>query len=119
MFKKPFSKVDGSLSLVFNTSFESRRNGQLDKAQKVVDSECLRLSQPYIPFDKGISSKLMIASTVIGSGQLKTGAPYDAKNYYNPQFNFQGAPMRGAYWFERMKQSHVDQIKKKAGGEFT
>lgn len=38
---------------------------------------------------------------------------YGRKWYYMPA-HFQGAPERGNYWFERMKQQHKNQILKGA-----
>ena len=103
-----------------NVKFEFKMDGAekiakkrgLDSAgfvQKYIDSEVLRLSHPYVPMD--ISAGAMggglvrsgISSTVLGSGEVKWRTPYARKMYYNPQYNFQGAPNRGGKWFERMK----------------
>ena len=78
--------------------------------QKFIDSEVIRLSDPYVPFRMGMLKDSTIAATVIGSGIVVYSTNYARKMFYNPQFNFNGAPMRGAYWTERMAADHMDEI---------
>ena len=73
------------------------------EAQKFVDSEVLRRCEPYVPRDLGNLITSGIRSTVLGSGIVSYSTPYARKWYYTPA-NFQGAPMRGNFWFERMKK---------------
>ena len=73
------------------------------EVQKYIDSEVLRLCDPYIPFDVGTLRDSGIENTVIGSGEVKWRTPYARRWYYMPA-RFQGAPQRGNYWFERMKR---------------
>lgn len=88
--------------------------------QQYVDSEVLRLSDPFIPKDTGALINSGITSTVIGSGKVVYNTPYARRWYYMPA-NFQGAPQRGNYWFERMKQQYATQIlegaRKRATGQ--
>ena len=70
--------------------------------QQFIDSEVLRRCDPYVPRDQGILIKSGILNTVIGSGKVVYSTPYARKWYYTPA-HFQGAPKRGNYWFERMK----------------
>jgi len=57
--------------------------------------------------------------TVVGSGLVVYNAPYARYQYYgyvmvgkapkqltDRRIAYHGAPKRGAYWFERMKQNH-------------
>jgi len=78
--------------------------------QRYIDSECLRLMDQFTPRDQGNLIANGITNTVIGSGEIKYRNPYARRMYYNPQYSFQGAPQRGAYWFERMKQQYKDSI---------
>lgn len=80
------------------------------EVQKFIDQSVLDLSRPYVPFDTGVLSDSGDTSTDIGSGQVIYETPYARKMYYNPQFNFQGAPMRGAFWAERMLADRLDDI---------
>jgi hypothetical protein len=90
---------------------------RFNQAQRVVDGEVLRYNSPYVPFDTGMLNKSGLIHTVVGSGELVYKTPYARRLYYNPQYNFQGAPMRGAYFFERMKADHKSDILRAAGKE--
>lgn len=70
--------------------------------QKYIDQEVLRLCTPYVPWDRGALNASGMSSTSIGSGEVRYSTPYARRWYYEPA-NFQGAPKRGNYWFERMK----------------
>ena len=80
------------------------------RVQQFIDSEVLRLTDPYVPKDRGILKESGTQHTKIGSGKVIYRTPYARRMYYNPQYNFQGAPMRGAYWFERFKANHRDEV---------
>jgi len=84
------------------------------RVQQFIDSEVLRLCDPYVPMDTGHLKGSGTRHTRIGSGRVIYKTPYARRMYYNPQYNFQGAPMRGAYWFERMKANHKEEILKGA-----
>ena len=90
------------------------------QVQKFIDSECLRLTAPKIPKDTGALIESGTINTVIGSGEVIYNTPYARRWYYMPA-QFQGAPERGNYFFERMKQQYKEQIlagsKKLAGAK--
>lgn len=79
--------------------------------QKFLDSEFIRITDPYVPFDEAslyarpgrLRDSVIIASD-IGSGKVVYDTPYARYHYYNPEFHFQGAPVRGAYWADRAMQ---------------
>lgn len=79
------------------------------KVQSYIDSECIRRMDPYTPKDVGTLIGSATTQTSIGSGRIVQQTPYGKRWYYEPA-NFQGAPMRGNRWFERMKSSHKDSI---------
>ncbi|WP_105300915.1 minor capsid protein [Anaerococcus marasmi] len=79
------------------------------EVQKFIDSECIRRMDPYTPKDVGTLIGSVTTQTSIGSGRIVQQTPYAKRWYYEPA-NFQGAPMRGNRWFERMKSSHKDSI---------
>lgn len=72
------------------------------RVQQYIDSEVLRRCQPYVPMDTGELIRSGILHTRIGSGEVKYRTPY-ARRWYYREANFAGAPKRGTYWFERMK----------------
>lgn len=83
--------------------------------QKYIDSKVLEYCAPMVPKDVAAASQggNLIESgkihTVIGTGEVKYHTPYARRWYYMPA-NFQQAPERGNYWFERMKQKHKQHI---------
>lgn len=113
--------------LEWNEDFQPKWEEKFTKAQKYVDNECLRHSDKLVPFQTGFLKKSGILGTVIGSGELNYLAPYSRYQYYgkvmvgkppkkvtNIPLNYQFAPQRGAFWFERMKVQHKEQILKGA-----
>lgn len=70
---------------------------------RYIDSECIRLMEPYTPLkDKDLI--LSAVETAVGSRVIKQGgpsAPYARRWYYTPA-KFNGAPKRGNRWFQRM-----------------
>ncbi len=72
-------------------------------AQKLIDSEVLRLATPYVPMDTSDLIKSGIQATVTGSGEVRYNAPYAHAHYYAVGWKWQGAPVRGDRWIEKMK----------------
>lgn len=105
-----------NLRFDFSTSEILSKRGLDDggKVQKFIDSECLRLCDTKIPKDTGTLVQSGIINTTVGSGQVKWATPYARRLYYHPEYVFQQAPERGAYWFDRMKAQYKDQIRANA-----
>lgn len=99
---------------------KSRGLDKNGKVQQFIDSEVIRYCDPLIPKDTGALIESGHINTVIGSGEVRWQTPYARRWYYMPAM-FQGAPQRGNYWFERMKQEKKDTIlngaKKISGGK--
>ena len=91
--------------LIWNPDFKSKHQRRFSRAQRFVDSEVLRRSEPYIPLLTGTLIKSGILGTDVGSGEVSWIAPYARKNYYSARKpGSQTGPLRGPHWFERMKQ---------------
>jgi hypothetical protein len=111
----------GRARLIWNTKFVPKWQGNYTQAQKMVDSEVLRLSEPYTPLLTGTLVKTGILGTDIGSGTVQWIAPYSAAQYYSPRKpgSVTGA-LRGPYWFQRGKavwgQALVKKARKMGGG---
>lgn len=99
----------------FNVSFEFKGSGQLlskrgldscGLVQRTIDSDILRLTEPYVPFDTGMLKDSGITATDIGSGVIVYDTPYARRQYYENK----GNGRRGKLWFERMKADHRDEI---------
>lgn len=113
--------------LRWNKDFQPKWEEKFSRAQKYVDTSCLRYCDPLIPFQTGFLKKSGILGTRIGSGELNYLSPY-ARYIYNGKvmighppkkvtnipLKYQFAPKRGAFWFERMKVQHKKQILKGA-----
>ena len=82
--------------------------------QKYIDSETIRLMDPYTPFRQGTLKNAPSGQSTIGTGRIIQQTPYARRLYYNPQYNFNEAPNRGAFWFERMKNASKNDILKGA-----
>ena len=90
--------------LKFNPNFVPKWQGRYTSAQKFVDSEVLRLCEPYIPLLTGMLVASGILGTYVGSGSVHWIAPYAAAQYYSSRKpGTYSGPLRGPYWFERMK----------------
>ncbi|MBQ9898112.1 MAG: hypothetical protein IJM44_01495 [Ruminococcus sp.] len=55
---------------------------RLDKAQRFIDSECIRLMKPYTPFRTGLMERSATLGTVIGSGRIVYNSPNARYQYY-------------------------------------
>lgn len=98
------------------------------KVQRFIDSEVLRCSDPYVPLDTGKLKQSGITGTTVGSGNVVYNSPYARYQYYgklmvgpaprtltNTDLQYHsGDSRRGAFWFERMKADHLDDILKGA-----
>ena len=83
---------------------------QIQNAQKIVDSEVLRVCEPYVPKKTGSLARSGITGTKIGSGCIRYTAPYARRQYYHGRASQQ----RGRFWFERAKNAHKSAVLKKA-----
>lgn len=93
--------------LTWNPGFSEFRTRQFRNGQQFVDSEILRLSEPYVPKLTGMLILSGILGTEVGTGWIRWIAPYARKQYYLPnRAPSQSGPMRGSFWFQRMKQAH-------------
>lgn len=91
--------------LVWNAQFQPTWQKRYTRAQMFVDSEVLRLSEPFTPLQTGMLIKSGQLGTEIGSGEVKWIAPYAAYQYYHPRKpGSETGPQRGPHWFERMKK---------------
>ena len=121
-------KIETPKGAVFTTTGKNGKiiarlewNKNFSAERRFVDSEVLRLSSPYVPFQTGMLDKSGILGTDVGSGEVNYIAPYAAAQYYRTSVSRPYDPQRGAKWFERMKIDHKDEIlrgaKKISGGK--
>lgn len=114
------------------------------RVQAVADEAVLRYCAPKVPFDTGYLIRQALQTSIIGQGLIVYGTPYARYLYYGEVYGpnipifeagelagfysppgqkkhptgraltYQGAPERGAFWFERMKAEHREDIVRKA-----
>ena len=110
----------GKAKLTWNPGFSDKWNDQYSRAQIFVDTQVLRLSDPYVPMQTGMLKQSGTLGTEIGSGEVLWIAPYAQKQYYDTADYRDYDPQRGGHWFERMKADHGTAIiagaKRRAGG---
>lgn len=85
------------------------------RTQEVIDSSFMAYMEPYMPKDTGTMIDLMFAQNKPGKGEIDINVNY--ADYVNTgvsksgkPLNYQGAPMRGANFVERMLADHFDDI---------
>lgn len=104
--------IKANVRVIIEPSEIVQRHGLNDhgRCQQKMDSEIIRLCEPYVPKDLGTLIGSGVQNTQIGSGKIIWDTPYAKRWYYEPA-KFQGAPTRGNHWFERMwNEGGRDQI---------
>ena len=102
----------------WSSDFGPRKTNAFLLAQKFVDSEVLRHSDPLTPRMNGDLIKAGARTTRIGEGLVQYADPKARYLYYgkvmvgrapktvtDKPLVYDGAPTRGAFWFERMKST--------------
>lgn len=134
VIKTPRGKLiktkNGTIELKFNEKYIQKKEKNYSRAQKVVDSEVLRLSEPYVPFKKGFLRQSGTLGTIIGSGEVAYLAPYSRYIYFgfvmigkppkrktNKLLTYHGGGNVGRLWFEVMKRRYKKEILEKASNE--
>jgi hypothetical protein len=98
-----------NFSFNWRSDFKFNTAENFDQAQKFIDSEVLRLSDPLIPMQTGKLKQSGMSGTKIGSGEVIYTAIYSKPQYYSKETREYDAN-RGGQWFERMKEAHRDNI---------
>jgi hypothetical protein len=108
-------EIDAQLDLSDLNAILERRGLTIGgRVQKVVDVAVLRYCDPKVPFNTGMLKDSAITASAVGEGLLVYATPYARRLFYHPEYNFQGAPDRGAYWFERTMAEHKDDVVREA-----
>ena len=114
------------------------------RVQRVITEEFKKNVGPFVPFDEaGVreqSGRLNDSGHTEGSEDeekeesehlrdtieideendtdIVWSTPYARRLYYHPEYNFQGAPMRGGYWADRyLQDGGLEQLEKSARDE--
>ena len=104
----------------------SRGLGATKKVQKYLASEVRRLSDKYVPLQSGAGAHMKNQYTIASDGSSivypgpyahyqwygKVMAGRAPKHYTGDDLTYNGAPMRGARWTERMMIDRKEDIEK-------
>ena len=101
--------------LKWNHGMGDEYAGRFRRAQRFMDSECLRLMDPYVPMRTGALVKSGTLGTVIGSGKIQYIVPYARRQYYENKGGSPGHPKGGRLWCERMKADHMETLRREVG----
>ena len=117
---------------------DERGLGVRHEVQTIVDNEVLKYNAKYIPWQSGALNRSAITGTGYGSGLIIYNSPYGKYVYYgllmvapngsawakhgekkhivvpHKLLTYDGAPTRGAYFFEKMKHYHLNSVLDKA-----
>lgn len=90
-----------SVKIDFNMEKALQRRTGTDyrKLKRFVASEFVRLTDPLVPFREGYLKGS--ANISVDGDWIRYEGPYARYQYYGVDFNFNGAPQRGALWGER------------------
>lgn len=82
-----------------------RFSSKYSQAQKFLDSEVIKDSDPYVPMRTGNLRDSGISGTSLGSGCVVYNAPYAKPMYYGIHCHFSKDkhPLACAQWFEKAK----------------
>ena len=107
------------MQLIWNRAAIALRKRRLEKAQKVVDGECIRRMAPYVPVAKSWyrnHGKLRKSVQNPEPGRIIYTAPFARHDYYATvdHLHHGGNPMAKRLWLEYMKSKDLDKIGAKA-----
>lgn len=107
--------------LEMSQQFAAEAAALMLRKQQFVDSECIRLMEPYTPMRTGTKIDIHASGTAIGSGVVQYRSKIARRNYYMNKGTGKGGTnakngrgLRGKLWFERMKADHAREILKGA-----
>lgn len=97
--------------LYWHADFYPKWSGRYSRSQRFVDEEVLRLSEPFTPLQTGNLIKSGALGTDVGTGLVAWIAIYARRNYYSPRkVGSETGPLRGPFWFERMRKIYGKEI---------
>jgi hypothetical protein len=106
-----FVTATGKAELKWNTDFQPKWQRRYSDAQVYMDSEILRLTEPFTPLRTGMLVMSGLLGTYVGSGTVEWIAPYARRQYYSPRKpGSETGLLRGPFWFERGKAIWGSQV---------
>lgn len=79
------------------------------RVQQYITNEFMKNVEPFVPFDLAEKydnpGRLKDSCHIENDTDVVWSTPYARRMYYHPEYDFQGAPMRGGYWADRYMQN--------------
>lgn len=98
--------------LKWNEEFGKKKTAVFDRGQAIFDSEVMRQMTPYMQLVTGAMIHSMTLGTDVGSGEIRVITPYARSVYYSSApVGRPTGPLRGPYYFERMKADKSNYLK--------
>lgn len=103
------------MKLKFNSSLDLRPVAEIlnnhglsagGDVQKHMANQLMRIFDPYVPLRSGVLKSSVKSDSPYT--QITYDGPYAARLYHKPQYNFNQAPRRGAYWATRAYADNKD-----------
>lgn len=116
-YTKGKNKGEVYLRIEWNPGFGPKATRVFHAAQFAFTNECMRLMDPYVPFDTGFLKDSAKLSTDYEHGRIVYQAPYAHAQYYLHKPNqvvYDGR--RGNYWGQRMAADNKAHLHKFAAG---
>ena len=105
--------INCKIDIEIKSAGEILKNHDLEdggRAQHEFATLVLKEIDPYVPFRSGELKNSATRNLSPPYKELFYNVPYAARMYYNPQYHFSGAPIRGAYWDSRMWADKSEKI---------
>ncbi|MBR1533719.1 MAG: hypothetical protein IJ639_05100 [Ruminococcus sp.] len=97
----------------WSPGFGRDRSAQANTAQAMFDSEVMRLMEPYMQLVTGAMIASMRLSSTPGTGEVIVNTPYARRVYYSrSSVGRPTGPLRGPYYFHRMKADKRDHLRR-------
>lgn len=101
--------VNAEIKFDIEACIENMGLGANGVVENFIANSILMHAEPYTPFDMAglydYPHRLIDSGHIENNNEVVWRTPYARYLYYHPEFNYQGAPMRGGYWVERMLQN--------------
>jgi hypothetical protein len=78
------------------------------RAQRALDSEILRTTEPYVPFRTGVLARSATLNTLLGTGRIVWATPYARRRYYEGTPKTARHPKATTKWFEASKAANAE-----------
>jgi hypothetical protein len=91
------------------TKLKLRLGAGVTRSQQIIDTQVMKDSTPYVPFDTGTLANSVILGTDVGSGTVRWSAVYAEAQYKGmPNKSKAAHPLATTYWFEAAKAVNKD-----------